>query len=105
MNEPSHEAAFLSQADPAYRLPEPARELLRHYLNTNALEALLARLRPTPRAELLESFLKLASHGKVAFGPMFSDVIQDPEILRLLGDVPGRPTHGPPSPETGSSTT
>ena len=104
MSEPSHEAAFLPVADPAYRLPEPARELLRHSLNANALEALLARLRPTPRAELLASFLEMASHGKVAFGPMFSDVIQDPEILRLLADVPGRPMHSPPSPGTGSST-
>lgn len=90
--------AFLPTADPTYRLPRAAHDRLCHLLNASAFEALLARLKPEPRNELLETTLELVSRGKVALGPIFSDVVDEPELIELFAKVARAPSRDPLEP-------
>lgn len=87
MSSRSFDSVFLPQADASYSLPTEARERLRHLLNTDALERLLARTKPEARNEFLGFWLELATRGKVALGPMSTEAITDPELRRLFEEI------------------
>ncbi len=89
MNTPSDTRVFTRSPEPGYHIPDAARAKLPPAVDAEALEALLARMRPEYRAELLDSFQEILAdaHGRpVAFGPMTANT-GDPEIDALVRRV------------------
>jgi hypothetical protein len=86
MNAPTTSAVFTRTPEPGYRIPEAARAKLPPAIDTEVLEALLARVRPEYRAEMLDMFQQISAEAQgrpVAFGPMVGNT-GDPEIDALV---------------------
>jgi hypothetical protein len=89
MNTPSVTTVFTRTPERDYRIPDIARAKLPPTIDAEALEALLARVRPEYRAQLLESFqqVPIEAQGRpVAFGPTIANT-GDPEIDALVRRV------------------
>ncbi|HEU4560749.1 MAG TPA: hypothetical protein VFS20_23045 [Longimicrobium sp.] len=78
------DAIFLSDLDSDFRLAEADRARLTSGVNLAAFEALLARMRPEFRTQMVNDLADLCALGPISFGPLTFDGIADPEILRLL---------------------
>ncbi|HET7461145.1 MAG TPA: hypothetical protein VFJ82_07845 [Longimicrobium sp.] len=95
--DPSPEALFLPVADADYRLPGEDRARLPATLDLDALQALLARMRPEHRADFIAFLADLADEGQVSVDlqPLG---ISDPELVALIARVTRHPVHPPPRP-------
>ena len=89
MNVPNAAMMFTRTPERGYRIPDAARTKLPSTVDAEALEALLARVRPEYRALMLESFQQASAEAQgrpVASGPMSVNT-GDPEIDVLVKRV------------------
>ena len=56
-------------------------------VNLVAFEALLARMRPGFRTQMVNDLADLCAPGRISFGPPTFDGLTDPQILRLLEET------------------
>ena len=87
MERPRPEAIFLPTPDPDFRLAEADRARLTSGMNLVAFEALLARMRPGFRTQMVNDLADLCAPGRISFGPPTFDGLTDPQILRLLEET------------------
>jgi len=94
VSHPSPEAVFLPASDPGYRLSERDRARLPEALDADAVQALLARMRPEYRTDVIDSLAELATVGPISFDLVQPVGIADPEIVALFEKLP-KHTHPP----------
>ncbi len=102
MNAPDVSSVFTRTPEAGYRIPEAVRTQLPPAIDAEVLEALLARMRPEYRAEMLNTFQQISAEAQgrpVAFGPMVANT-GDPEIDALVRRVRRAPP--PAEPWTGN---
>jgi hypothetical protein len=100
MNAPNAATVFTRTPARDYRLPEATRAKLPPTIDPEALQTLLARVRPEYRAQMLDTFLYVPPEAQgrpIAYGPVHSNT-GDPEIDALVRRV----RRAPPSPERDS---
>jgi len=90
VSHPSPEAVFLAVSDPGYHLSERDRARLPEALDADAVEALLARMRPEYRTDVIESLAELATMGPISFDLVQPVGIADPGIVALFANLPKR---------------
>lgn len=88
---------FTRTPEPGYRIPEAARAKLPPWIDAEAFQALLARVRPEYRTQMMEALeLPVEAQGHpVAFGPTIPNT-GDSEIdalIRRLRRAPREPRH------------
>jgi hypothetical protein len=93
MDRPNPAAILLDAPEEGYRLSAADREKVHHAIDADALERLLARIRPEHREEFLRLYQGFAPGTKVFFGPMSS--LGDPEVDAIARELVRRPS--PPS--------
>lgn len=94
-NAPNVVSVFTRTPDRDYRLPEAVRTRLPPSIDAEALEALLARVRPEYRAQMLDSFQHVPAEAQgrpVAYGPESANT-GDPEIDALVRRVRRAPNN------------
>lgn len=104
MNAPMPEPLRLSSADPSYRLTEAQRARVpANKFDADALERLLAEIRPDMRMEILEHFMTGGRKGRLVefhdhtlqplleavWAPVWRDAT-DEELEANIYDLPGR---------------
>lgn len=100
MSAPDAAAVFTRTPERDYRIPDAVRTKLPPTIDSEALQTLLARVRPEYRARILESFQEIpteAAGRSVSFGPVIANT-GDPEIDALFRRV----RRAPPSADPGT---
>jgi hypothetical protein len=94
--EPTPETVFSSVPEPGFHLSAEERAKLPAGVAVEALEAVLARVRPEHRPEVLRVLAEIGSQGQaVSFGPMAAEAV-DPKLRAILQRV--RTTSAPQVP-------
>lgn len=77
---------LLASPDPDFRLAETERARLPSTIDPEALERLLARIRPEHRSVVIRDLSELGSQERIAFGPGTTS-IPDPEFRAAVAAV------------------
>jgi hypothetical protein len=86
MTRPTPDEVFLAAADPEFHLSAAERARIPPAINADQLEALLSRVRPEYRDELLKGFEQLVQQGRISIGPA-SSTVPDPLLQELIRGI------------------
>jgi hypothetical protein len=98
MTSPNAAALFSAAPEKGFQLSASDRAKIPPIINADALERLLAWLRPEHRAEVLQFHQELGKGGKVTLGHTFATT-GNPEIDRIAKDIVVVPERLPNRPE------
>jgi hypothetical protein len=93
MSSPDPAQFLLAAPDPDFRLAAAERANLPPVIDPDALERLLAQVRPEHRRALLTDLSAIGSKGPVAFGPI-TTAVPDPAFRAAVNSIFRVPPRG-----------